>query len=432
MNGAQKSAKNTVKNVSLVVLVLLLVVLCAANWLTGLNIAQMPVDSVLRRAYDRLSGGAVGYVLRSSGVAAAEPAQLALVVDGQLYGVQYSPAELDAGMEATRALWAQVLAGGALHPADETALTAALGGQNCALLRYHGAIPLGMLASWMGGVWDSTLAVETVVYAAETETLFVRAADGTLYAAQAKANRAALETAQQGFRGLPCKFAGGAYAVYPETLLFESEALSLPLLTAQAPALFEPQSGAGLETLLAAFDYTPYARTYPEQGGRVKVFVDDASTLRVWDTGMVQYAATGADSTVRAYDSGEAEGLAALDAQLDCARLILEGAMRAAETGTQPSLYAVRQQGGGRTALVFLQMYGGVPVLGEQDFATFVFEEGALASATIRLQCLRVGERYRTILPARQAAAGADGARRGLIAAYRQQEDVLVPGRFYL
>ena len=40
MRGAQRSVKNTAKNVSLIVLVVLLLSLCAANWLTGLNIAQ--------------------------------------------------------------------------------------------------------------------------------------------------------------------------------------------------------------------------------------------------------------------------------------------------------------------------------------------------------------------------------------------------------
>lgn len=89
MRGAQRSVKNTAKNVSLIVLVVLLLSLCAANWLTGLNIAQMPADNWLRRAHDHLFGGAVGYELRSSGVAAADPAQIALTVDGQLSGVQY-------------------------------------------------------------------------------------------------------------------------------------------------------------------------------------------------------------------------------------------------------------------------------------------------------------------------------------------------------
>ena len=88
MKGAQRSVKNTAKNISLVTLVLLLAVLCAANWLIGMNIAQMPADNLLRRVYDQLFGGAVGYELRSSGVAAAEPSELALTVDGQPYGVE--------------------------------------------------------------------------------------------------------------------------------------------------------------------------------------------------------------------------------------------------------------------------------------------------------------------------------------------------------
>ena len=47
MRGAKRSAKNTAKNISLLVLCGLMGVLCAVNWLMGLNIAQMPADSAL-------------------------------------------------------------------------------------------------------------------------------------------------------------------------------------------------------------------------------------------------------------------------------------------------------------------------------------------------------------------------------------------------
>ena len=76
---------------------------------------------------------------------------------------------------------------------------------------------------------------------------------------------------------------------------------------------------------------------------------------------------------------------AALDAQLDCARLILDAAQRAGDTDTHASLYAV-ERSGEQTTLIFLQMYSGVPVLGDADFATFVFDGSALRTATIRLQ----------------------------------------------
>ena len=40
MRGAKRSAKNTAKNISLLVLCGLMGVLCEVNWLMGLNIAQ--------------------------------------------------------------------------------------------------------------------------------------------------------------------------------------------------------------------------------------------------------------------------------------------------------------------------------------------------------------------------------------------------------
>lgn len=434
MRGAQRSVKNTAKNVSLIVLVMLLLTLCAANWLTGLNVAQMPADSLLRRAHDHLFGGAVGYELRSSGVAAAEPVQLALTVDGQLYGVQYNVTEIDAAAAAMRDLWAQVLTGSELVPAALEELNAALRAGDCAELRYHGAIPLGAIAGWMGGVWEdgSETYVETLLYAAGTERLFVRTADGALYAAPAKADKSVLESAQDAFRGLPCKFSGEAYTVYPETLLFESEALSLPLLGTQPLNLFSTRSGTGLEELLQAFGFTAYADFYAEQNDQVRVFVDNVSTLRVGAAGLLQYASSAENTTVRAFEEGEVSGQSALDAQMDCARLILDAALRVGETNTHASLYAAVQEEG-QTTLVFSQMYGGVPVLGENDFATFTFEGGALVSATVRLQRFAAQDTSRIVLPARQAAAGAMGEACGLMVAYRAREDgAYVPARFYL
>lgn len=434
MKGAQRSVKNTVKNISLVALVVLLAVLCAANWLTGMNIAQMPADNLLRRAYDHLVGGAVGYELRSSGVAAAEPSQLALTVDGQLYGMQYNLTDIEAGLTAVQTVWAQALADGSLEEADEDELVDALAAGDCALLRYHGSIPLRVIAGWMGGSWEDggTLGVETLVYAAGAGRLFVRASDGALYAASAQVGENAVSAAQQSFRGMPCAFAGSDYAVYPETLLFDSERLSLPLLEERAIDLFDAQGGAGLEGLLQAFGFTAYTDFYAEQNGEVRVFVDNTSTLRVGTGGLLQYASAGGDSSVRAYEEGEVRGQAALEAQLDCARLILDEALRAGETDTHASLYAV-QQNGAETALVFMQLYSGVPVLGDSDFATFRFaDDGTLTSATIRLQRFAERETQRIVLPARQAAAGAAAEARSMMVAYRAEDGIYVPSRFYL
>ena len=42
MRGAKRSAKNTAKNISLLVLCGLMGVLCAVNWLMGLNLRKCP------------------------------------------------------------------------------------------------------------------------------------------------------------------------------------------------------------------------------------------------------------------------------------------------------------------------------------------------------------------------------------------------------
>ena len=195
--------------------------------------------------------------------------------------------------------------------------------------------------------------------------------------------------------------------------------------------LFAAQSGTGLEDLLGAFGYTAYTDFYNEQDGTVRVFLDDTSTLRLNASGLVQYASTDGSATVSAYDESDITDAAALDAQLDCARLILDAAQRAGDTDTHASLYAV-ERSGEQTTLIFLQMYSGVPVLGDADFATFVFDGSALRTATIRLQKFQPTGGKRTVMPAKQAAAGASGAERGLMAAYRAQDGQYVPSRFYL
>ena len=431
MRGAKRSAKNTAKNISLLVLCGLMGVLCAVNWLMGLNIAQMPADSALRRLHDRFVGGAVGYEIRSSGVSAADPAQMALTVDGKLYGVQYNLTDIDAGITATRSLWSQALwvrGCGRLMRVSCTALRSG----SCALLRYQRCDPdARSIAGWLGGSWkdNARLQVETLVYAAGVQRLFVRMADGRLYAADAAVSQNALEEAQKNFRGLSCSFAGDAYAVYPETLLFDSEALSLPVLKPAQINLFAAQSGTGLEDLLGAFGYTAYTDFYNEQDGTVRVFLDDTSTLRLNASGLVQYASTDGSATVSAYDESDITAAAALDAQLDCARLILDAAQRAGDTGTHASLYAV-ERSGEQTTLIFLQMYSGVPVLGDADFATFVFDGSALRTATIRLQKFQPTGGKRTVMPAnrRQRSLRRE---RGLMATYRAQDGQYVPSRFY-
>ncbi len=427
------SAKNIAKNTLLVVLVLLLAVLAAANWLIGLNFRQLPADNALRSLYDKLQGGAAGYELRSSGIAAAEPSQLALRVNGGLYGVQYSTAGTDTGLKAMRGIWAKALSGGKLEEASETELSSAIVDGGCAVLRYHGYAPLSVIAGWLGGEWDEGLEVGTLVYSNKRGKVFMRAKDGSLYASDAKVGKAILNEAAEAFRGQPCRFALMDYGVYPETLLFENESLTLPVLSTSPPVFFDPQSGADLEALIGAFGFAPYARSYSEQGGQARVFVNGRSTLRVTAAGLVQYSSSGGGN-VKAYDEGEADNAEALAAQLDCARLALESALTAGGTGTRFSLYGAEQEGR-RTTLVFLQTYGGTPVIGNEDFATFEFSGGSLVSAEVRLQRFKAENFQHTVMPSEQAAAAAAGEgvkAKELIVAYREREGRYIPERYYI
>ena len=427
MRGAERSARNTAKNISLIVLVVLMAVLCAANWLAGVSAASLDSDTLLRRAHDRLFGGAAGYEIRSSGVSAASPAQLALGAEGKLVGVQYNVTDMDTSLAAVRAIWTQALSGGALEETDEQTLADALIAERTVLLRYHGAIPFSVVSGWMGGTLkNDNISVETLFYSADSGELFVRTPEGTLYRSHAEADRGTFDRALEDFHGLDCTFAGAGGNVYPETLLFANENLTLPLLKTEALDLFDAQGGTGLASLLGAFGLSAYTDFYSEQSDAVRVFVDDASTLRLAKTGRMQYTTTGDQSTVTAYESGEVTGAAAIDAQIDCARTLLDTVLRAAQTDTHASLYAVRKDGS-RTTLVFLQLYGGVPVLESTDFASFTFEGGVLRAATVNLQRFAATGESRTLLPAEQAAAAASPDERSMMAAYRTENGVYAP-----
>ena len=179
MRGAERSAGNTAKNIALIVLAALMAVLCAANWLAGVSAASLGSDNPLRRVHDRLFGGATGYEIRSSGVSAASPAQLALGASGELVGVQYSTTDVDASLGAVRSIWTQALSGDALMETDEQTLAGELGAERKVLLRYHGALPLSVVSGWMGGTLaDDRIKVETLFYSADSGTLFVRTPDG--------------------------------------------------------------------------------------------------------------------------------------------------------------------------------------------------------------------------------------------------------------
>ena len=105
--------------------------------------------------------------------------------------------------------------------------------------------------------------------------------------------------------------------------------------------------------------------------------------------------------------------------------------LRAGETDTHASLYAVNEAEH-RTTLVFLQLYSGVPVLGSTDFAVFEFEGGVLRAATVNLQRFAATGENCIVLPAKQAAASASAGERSMMAAYREENGVYAPSRFYL
>ena len=71
-------------------------------------------------------------------------------------------------------------------------------------------------------------------------------------------------------------------------------------------------------------------------------------------------------------------------------------------------------------------------MLGSTDFAAFEFEGGVLRAATVNLQRFAATGENRIVLPAKQAAASASAGERSMMAAYREENGVYAPSRFYL
>lgn len=430
MKQTKRTFVGAIKDLSIVFLIVSMLLLAAANWLVDIGSSQLSSNGFIRKIQGLGFGGATGYELRSSGIVAAEPAQVALGVDGEL--IAANDAELDVAMEILRQVWAGVLSDKlSFEQVEEQVLINAIGKNDAAVVHYYGSIPVSVIADWMGSKCNSDFSAQTLVYVADEQVLFVRTGVGIVYQAKIKLDKNIFKTAQEEWRGVAASFAMEKYSVYPETILPEREGTSYYILKPKTPNLLHTESDTSLQALLAAFEYSPYVQPYAEQNGAVNVFVENVSTLRIHTDGLITYSTAGNNGTVTAFAEGKASGRDALAAQVDCARGVLEATLRAVGAQTYASLCATKTEGN-KTTLTFLQTYDGIPVLFEQDFATFVFENGNLLSAQIHIQLFEKNAEKAMIMPAKQAAASANELQGGLIVAYKLKEGQYVPERYFL
>ena len=88
---------NTTKNILLVLLTLLMAVLTVLIWVRSLSWEDIPVESGFGQFYIRLAyGSASVFGLRTEDVPAAYPTEIAVRVNGQMFGAQNDTSGVDA------------------------------------------------------------------------------------------------------------------------------------------------------------------------------------------------------------------------------------------------------------------------------------------------------------------------------------------------
>lgn len=428
--------KNRMKNAALVVLTVLLVALTGLGWVGDLNLDTIPAGSWLGRLYISLSyGQGGGFELRSGEIPAAQPAEFAVQTDAGMKGAQYSESAVGAFLSVFEGpIGAALSLTGELRPADEAALAGALV-QPGVFVRYDAALPLSLVAGWMGGTYtapdDPTVCA---LFFGADGTLWVRAADGAVY--RADLHSAPDPALADEISGQACAFAAavpGAQGMRPETLLFDGT-LTLPAVLGRAPAL-DLESTGSLSVLLEAFGYDAYVSNYTDKTTGQRVFVNSQSTLRVGEDGELSFRAGTAQGGLEAYLESEIGENGPLTYQVDYARSLLESVFQSFSADAAFAFDSCTQVGDGHTArLVFRYLVGSVPVEGEEGvLAVIDYADNVLVSAELHLRTFVQSGVSHTLLPTRTAAAAAAGGEPyGLAAGYFAEGTSLVPRRYYL
>lgn len=429
--------KNRLKNTALFVLTLLLVVLTALSWLGDLNLGDLPADSWLGRMYISLSyGEAGGFTLRSGEFPAARPVEIAVQTETGMKGAQYNENAVSGFLSVLeQPIGAALSAATDFELAEESELIEALGKPG-AFVRYHCALPLSLIASWMGGSYhaSSDPNAQSLFFGADG-VLWVRTDLGNLYRCDLHAAPDPELAAE--VSGQACTFAAQTMpeqtAVRPETLLL-SDTLTLPTVTSTPVDIDIEHAGNSLTVMLEAFGYDTYVRNYPDQTTGMRVFVNNQSTLRVGQEGEIVFRANTAEGGLEAYLKNEIGENGPLTYQVDYARRLLESILQSFSTDASFAFDGCTESEDGKSArLMFRYFIGSVPVEGEEGILAVVeYQDNVLVSAEVHLRTFIQSGISHTILPTKQAAAAATGGPYRLAAGYFVSGTDLVPHRYYL
>ena len=436
METREQKRKNRIKNAILLVLFIGLIVLTSVTWLSGLNLESIPEGTLLHRVYQRITYGVSGFELRTGSDAAAEPTRIAVSTADGLVGAQYQTASVSMLYTVLREpMGAAIDCAGAFAACTEEDFTQALAGE-VLYFGYEGQLPLTLLSGWMGSGRSEELQKTDLLLLTGKGKLFIHGENGYQWA-ETKGSPDAWAHLMQELSAGACSFAaqeGEKFAqVRPDTLLFEQESESAERLTMRVPGFLEGQGGSDLTALLEAFSYDPYVRTYQEDQGKTRVFVENYSTLHVSVDGEVSFHTSAMEGALEAYSAAEVEKEDVLRLQTDFAYQLLRQVQGSMSDTSKAMLFDVTEGESGVRVLSFLQTAGGIPVqVGETPFAWFEFREGRMIGAELHLRVFESAGEQSPLLPSRQAAAAAPAeGLRPMLAYTRAADGKFTAQRYY-
>ena len=436
METREQKRKNRIKNAILLVLFIGLIVLTGVTWLSGLNLESIPEGTLLHRVYQRITYGVSGFELRTGSDAAAEPTRIAVSTADGLVGAQYQTASVSMLYTVLREpMGAAIDCAGAFVACTEEDFTQALAGE-VLYFGYEGQLPLTLLSGWMGSGRSEELQKTDLLLLTGKGKLFIHGENGYQWA-ETKGSPDAWAHLMQELSAGACSFAaqeGEKFAqIRPDTLLFEQESESAERLTMRVPGFLEGQGGSDLTALLEAFSYDPYVRTYQEDQGKTRVFVENYSTLHVSADGEVSFHTSAMEGALEAYSAAEVEKEDVLRLQTDFAYQLLRQVQGSMSDASKAMLFDVTDSESGVRVLSFLQTAGGIPVqVEEMPFAWFEFREGRMIGAEFHLRAFESAGEQSPLLPSRQAAAAAPAeGLRPMLAYTRAADGKFTAQRYY-
>ena len=428
---------NTAKNILLVFLTLLMAALTVLIWVRSLSWEDIPVESSFGQLYIRMAyGSASVFGLRTEDVPAAYPTEIAVRVNGKMFGAQNDTSGVDALHEQFQNQISAALTDSVhdFRAGDEVLFLNALE-QDCIFLRYEHALPLNLIFLWLGDGGNDIPAIPTrSLLISSSGQVWIRDEDNVLYVYDSGVDSKDWSNQLGESIFHTCHFVGdtdSVNGVVPETLIFDDQKQSYSVIEMSEPTYLDSNSTDNLQIVLEAFEYNTSVGNYMDDSTRV--FVNNNSTLRIAANGDILFHATSLKGGMEAYQESEITEDDELPLRVNTAKAILEQIQRSYSTEADFFLRSVsRDADGERVQLYFQYLCNGVPIVGENGvFAVVEFVGNTLVSAEIQARTFATAGQMRFLIPVEQLIAMADSSDENIMLGYFFEDGRLYPYRYF-